>query len=133
MGLYSYVPTSGENTPVSVEPFPVDDLVPTEDEIEWVVKRLQNHRSGGTSGMRTKHLKGWLAAARNKEREEAVAKQENTTEEMTTERPDGTGGQRRVGRRCLRRLPIGRGWWILFIRRLGMGGLWRSPHGRRWY
>ena len=35
--LYSYVPPPGENIPVSVEPFLVDDLVPTEDEIEWAV------------------------------------------------------------------------------------------------
>ena len=27
--LYSYVPPPGENIPVSVEPFPLDDLVPT--------------------------------------------------------------------------------------------------------
>ena len=46
--LYSYVPPPGENIPVSVKPFPVDDSVPTEDEIEWAVTRLQNHCSGGT-------------------------------------------------------------------------------------
>ena len=50
--LYSYVPPPGENTPISVEPFPVDESLPTEDEIEWLVKRLCNHRSGGPSGMR---------------------------------------------------------------------------------
>ena len=38
--LYSYVPPRGENTPVSVEPFPMDYLVSTEDEIKWAVKRL---------------------------------------------------------------------------------------------
>ena len=31
--LYSYVPPPGENIPVSIEPFPLDDLVPTEDDI----------------------------------------------------------------------------------------------------
>ena len=58
MDLYIYVPTPGENILVSVEPFPVDDSVPMEDEIEWAVTRLQNHRSGGPSGMRAKYLKG---------------------------------------------------------------------------
>ena len=48
--LYSYVLPLGANIPIYVEPFPVDDLVPTEDEIEWAVKRLQNHRSGGLLG-----------------------------------------------------------------------------------
>ena len=71
--LYSYVPPSGTNIPISVEPFPVDDSVPTEDKIKWAVKRLQNHHSGGPSGMRAEHLKGWLAAARKKEKEEEDA------------------------------------------------------------
>ena len=48
--LYSYVPPLGTNIPSSVQPFPVEDLVPTEDEIEWVVTRLRNHRSGGGLG-----------------------------------------------------------------------------------
>ena len=38
--LYSYVPSPEANIPISVEPFPVDDSVPTEEEIEWVVKHL---------------------------------------------------------------------------------------------
>ena len=38
--LYSYVPPPGENNPVSVEPLPVDNLVPTEENIEWAVTRL---------------------------------------------------------------------------------------------
>ena len=70
--LYSYVPPTGANIPISVEPFPVDESVPTEDDIEWAVKRLQNHRSGGPSGMRAEHLKGWLAAPRKKEKEEGA-------------------------------------------------------------
>ena len=56
--LYSYVPPPGVNIPIFVETFPVDDSVPMEDEIEGAVKRLQNHRSGGASGMQDKHLKG---------------------------------------------------------------------------
>ena len=39
------------------------DSVSTEDEIDWAVKKILNHRSGGPSGIRSKHLKGWLAAA----------------------------------------------------------------------
>ena len=66
--LYSYVPPPGENIPISVEPLPVDELVPTEEEIEWAVKHLQDHRSRGPLGMRSKHLKGCLAAAINKEK-----------------------------------------------------------------
>ena len=50
--LYSYVPPLGMNIPISVQPFTVDESVPTEDDIEWAVKRLRNHRSGGPSGIR---------------------------------------------------------------------------------
>ena len=45
--LYSYVPPQWTNIPIYVEPFPVDDLVPTEEDIECAVKRLHNHCSGG--------------------------------------------------------------------------------------
>ena len=45
--LYSYVPPPGTNIPIYVQPFPVDESVPTEDEIEWAVTQLRNHRSGG--------------------------------------------------------------------------------------
>ena len=75
--LYRYIPPLGANIPIYVEPFPVYDLVPMEDDIEWAVKRLQNHRSGGPSGMRAGHLKGWLLAARKKKKEEAATEQEN--------------------------------------------------------
>ena len=50
--LYSYIPAPRENIPVYVDPFPVEDWVPTADKIEWAVKGLRNHRSGGPSGMR---------------------------------------------------------------------------------
>ena len=36
--LYCYLPSLGENTPLSVETFPVYDSVHTEDDIEWAVK-----------------------------------------------------------------------------------------------
>ena len=72
VALYSRVPPPpGDNIPVTIEPFAVEDGVPEEEEIEWAVKRLQNNRAGGPSRMRVEDLKGWLAAARRegKERE----------------------------------------------------------------
>ena len=71
----------------------MDDLLPTEDKIEWALKRQKNHCSGGPSGMRAYHLKGWLAAKKRKEKEEAAAKKENLMEERTAEGPDSTGGE----------------------------------------
>ena len=43
--------------------------------------------------MRAEHLKGWLAAAKRKEREEAAAEVGHRTEERTAEGPDRTGGE----------------------------------------
>ena len=40
----------GENIPISIKPFPVDESVPEEEEIKWVVKRLRNNPSGGGVG-----------------------------------------------------------------------------------
>ena len=66
--LYSYVPSPGENILVTVAPAEVDDSVPTEDEIKDAVKKLRRNRSGGPSGMRAEHLKGWLAASNREKR-----------------------------------------------------------------
>ena len=76
--MYSYVPSPGANIPISVEPFPLDDSVPTEDEIEWAMKRLRNHRSGGPPGMQADHLKMWLEVARKAEKEETAVGEEAT-------------------------------------------------------
>ena len=56
--LYLQVPPPGENILVSINPFQMEDLVPTEGEIEWVVRRLQNNCSRVLSGIREEHLKG---------------------------------------------------------------------------
>ena len=84
----------GDNIPVAIEPFAVEDGVPEEEEIEWEVKRLRNNRAGGPSRMLAGNLKVWLAAARKggKERE-AVRKY---------------GGE--AGRTTVRERRTGRGW-----------------------
>ena len=38
VALYSYVPPPGENIPVVIQPFQVDDSVIEKEEIEWAVK-----------------------------------------------------------------------------------------------
>ena len=43
-------------------------MVPTEDEIEEAVKNLRRNRSLGPPGMRSEHLKGWLAASKREKR-----------------------------------------------------------------
>ena len=53
-------------------------MVPTEDEIEEAVKKMRRNRSGGMSGMRAEHLKGWLVASKRGKR--ATEKGEENTE-----------------------------------------------------
>ena len=71
VNLYSYVPSPGTNIPVTVRPVPVDDSVPTEDEVEEAVNNLRRNRSRGASGMRSEHLKGWIAESKRENREAA--------------------------------------------------------------
>ena len=80
--LYHCVPPPGENIPVPVEPLQIEDLLPTEDEIEWAVKRLSNHRSREPSEMRAEHLKGWLEEVRKKGSEAAKSAAAERTREM---------------------------------------------------
>ena len=58
----------------------MENLVPTEDDIKGAVKRLNNHSSRGTSEMQAEHLKRWLAAEKNKDKEEAKGGGGETTE-----------------------------------------------------
>ena len=55
--------------------------MPTEDEIKEPVKNLLRNRSGGQSVMRAEHLKGWLAASKQKKREAAEEGEGNTDDE----------------------------------------------------
>ena len=63
-------------------PFQIDDSVPTEEEVDWAVRILQGHRSGGPSQMRAKHLHEWLQEQRAAE---AAAEAESEVETLGTE------------------------------------------------
>ena len=79
--LYRRVPPPGENIPMTVDPTHIDDSVPTEDEVEEAVKKLRRNRSGGPSGIRAEHIKGWLAVARSGGMAEERGETKTTTEE----------------------------------------------------
>ena len=78
-------------------PVEVDDLVPTEDEIEDAVKKLRRNRPGGPSGMRDAHLKGWIeasnrgiqAAEKGEEKLEGVEEGGGTLGKTCGPSPDG--------------------------------------------
>ena len=62
----------------------MEELVPTEDRIEWSVRRLRSNRSGGPSGTRLEHLRGWLRETRKAEAaaEAATGEMEGGTEKV---------------------------------------------------
>ena len=94
--LYRQVQPLGENISVPIYPFQVKESVPTEDEIEWKVQKIQNNRSRGPSGMQAEHLKGWLEEARKAEA--AAAKTAEEAAEATVEPgEEGTEAKRETG------------------------------------
>jgi hypothetical protein len=54
----------GGPIPVHVQPYPIDDTIPDEAEIERMVRRLKNHKAAGPTQIRAEDLKDFLAAAR---------------------------------------------------------------------
>eukprot|EP00978_Attheya_sp_CCMP212_P034080 scaffold141091_cov56-Attheya_sp.AAC.1 len=64
IALYRKEAPPGESIPILVEPVAVSDEIPEmEDIAEAAVRKLRNNRSGGPSGIRGEHLKGWLTKA----------------------------------------------------------------------
>ena len=59
-------------------------MVPTEEEIEWAVKRLRNHRSREASWIWAKKLKRWLEDARKAEKYATMAGMETMENKGTT-------------------------------------------------
>jgi hypothetical protein len=57
--LFSHRPPPGEDLPIHVEPFPIPDTIPDEDEIGGAIMRLKNGKSPGATGMRAEDLKRW--------------------------------------------------------------------------
>ncbi len=67
--LYTAVPPPGWALPINANPTVIPDGPPMDSEIREAVVKLQNGHAAGATGMKAKHLKGWL---RDVKREEAV-------------------------------------------------------------
>ena len=57
--LYTAQPPTAPPIPIHVQPFPVEDGLPTDDEIGAAIKRLRNGRAPGPSKMKAETLKDW--------------------------------------------------------------------------
>jgi len=69
--LYTKVPPPGDPIPINIDPFEMNDEVPTDEELRGVVFGIRNGRAGGVSGIHAKHMKQWLC--------DAVVEEENGT------------------------------------------------------
>ena len=69
VALYRHIPHPGIKIPISIKPFPVDDLAPTEEKIEWVVRSLRANHSSAPPGIRAEQLQQWLQEAQKEEEE----------------------------------------------------------------
>ena len=58
--IYQYVPPPGEPIPVGDLTLLVDDGIPEDEEIAWVIHRLRLNRSIGPSVMQVEQLCQWL-------------------------------------------------------------------------
>jgi hypothetical protein len=54
--LYTASPPTGDPIPTLVRPDPVDDSIPTKDEIVDAVFRLKNNKASGPSGAKAEHV-----------------------------------------------------------------------------
>ena len=61
--LYEHRQSPGEPPPVLIHPFPIQDDVPTADEIAKATRKLKNNRATGPSKMKAEDLKRWLNMA----------------------------------------------------------------------
>ncbi len=68
--LYAARQPSEVMLPLHVDPAPVPDAEPTDSELRMVVGKLRNGCAAGATGMKTEHLKEWLANVKREEREE---------------------------------------------------------------
>ena len=60
VNLYEKAAPMGGPLPFNFPFFKISDNMPTDSEVRTVVRGLKNERAGRATGMKAKHLKGWL-------------------------------------------------------------------------
>ena len=84
VSMHHHIPPPGENIPIFFDPFPLDESVPTEDNIEWEVRRLRDSGSSSPSGIRTEQLQHWIWEAQKANEAIALVTGSGLTTEMDT-------------------------------------------------
>jgi hypothetical protein len=68
VNLYEKAAPMGGPLPFNFPFFKISDNMPTDSEVRTVVRGLKNERAGRATGMKAKHLKGWLDEVQHKEK-----------------------------------------------------------------
>ena len=77
--LYRAITPRGRRFPYPCRPPPpINYSVPTEEEVEWAVRGLWGHQSGGPSRIRVEHLREWLQENRSESAAKVKAKEEES-------------------------------------------------------
>ena len=66
--LYERAAPMGAPLPFNFPFFEISNNMPTDLEVHAVVQRLKNGQAGGATGMKAKHLKGWLDKIQHEEK-----------------------------------------------------------------
>ena len=65
--LYARRDSPGDPLPINIDPLPLNDVAPSDEEIQEVAGGLTSVRAGDASGMRVEDVKGWLHSIRLEE------------------------------------------------------------------
>ena len=66
--LYESAAPMGAPLPFNFPFFEISNNMPTDLEVHAVIQRLKNGQAGGATGMKAKHLKGWLEEVQHEEK-----------------------------------------------------------------
>jgi hypothetical protein len=71
IALYGRVASKGDPIPIHVNKANIPDDIPSDRELQAVLRELQNGRAAGTTGLQAEHIKVWLAVVVRKEEEQS--------------------------------------------------------------
>ncbi len=73
IALYASVPPIEEMPPINVQPFDINNNVPSNSEIRKVVREVQKRQAAGAMGLQAEHIKMWLRDVVQEDKEQTIA------------------------------------------------------------